>query len=151
MKKISIIALALISLCLAVLFLYKKDFSLERKGVVETTSSSQEVVTPTPQNSIKNLLIVEKYTGTQAGKPLTISITSFTAYSIVTENEMPVTGSVNTERGFGDDENATVYVLDWDKDAKLQKRYVRPSSDPTHLFAVDASGKINKEVSFKKD
>ena len=55
-------------------------------------------------------------------------------------------GELNTERGYGNDPDATVYVLDWKKPVAQQSRYVRYSTESDSLHHIDASGKITQTV-----
>ncbi|MFC0186454.1 copper homeostasis protein (lipoprotein) [Pseudarcicella hirudinis] len=49
------------------------------------------------------------------------------------------TGNVNTERGFGKDEDATLYILNWDKAETEQRYFVRLSKKPGQLTMLDRS------------
>lgn len=50
-------------------------------------------------------------------------------------------GNLNTERGFGDDKDATVYVLDHDKAASQQRFFVRYTDNDNELIALDKDRK----------
>ncbi len=65
----------------------------------------------------------------------------YTKYRLTT-NGMVREGELNSERGYGDDVNATVYVLNWQKPEGEQMRYVRLTEDPTHLFILDGNREI---------
>ena len=67
----------------------------------------------------------------------------YTSYRLTT-NELVREGELNTERGFGDDVDATVYVLNWQKPEGERMYYVRLTSDPTHLYALDGNREILK-------
>ena len=66
---------------------------------------------------------------------------NYTKYQLVT-NGLVREGELNTERGFGDDPDATVYVLNWRKPEGEQMYYVRLTSDPTHLYVLDGNREI---------
>ena len=63
---------------------------------------------------------------------------NFTAYRL-SHGGMVTTGNLNTERGFDDDRDATVYVLDYDKPETNQKRFVRGTTG--EFFMLDSSQK----------
>lgn len=74
----------------------------------------------------------------------------YTRYRLQT-NELVREGAMNSERGFGDDPDATVYVLNWDKPEGEQIRYVRLTAEQDKLYALDGyqniikSGHLNLE------
>ncbi len=47
-----------------------------------------------------------------------------------------LTGKFNTERGFGDDDDATVVILDYDKPLNEQKYYVWFSKNPKMVYVL---------------
>lgn len=65
----------------------------------------------------------------------------YTQYRLTTNN-LVRTGDLNTERGYGDDIDATVYVLDWNKPEGEQMRYVRLTSEPGRLYLLDTNNEI---------
>lgn len=68
---------------------------------------------------------------------------NYVAYRLRT-NGLVREGELNTERGFGDDPDATVYVLNWKKSEGEQMYYVRLTSDPAHLYVLDGNREIIK-------
>ncbi|MBY0538291.1 hypothetical protein K2P47_02745 [Patescibacteria group bacterium] len=62
----------------------------------------------------------------------------YTRYRLQT-NELVREGEMNSERGFGDDPDATVYVLNWQAPEGEQIRYVRLTTEPGYLYAVDGN------------
>ncbi len=52
-------------------------------------------------------------------------------------NSFVTKGNFNTERGFGDDNNATVFILNWDKPEKEQSYYMYYSKDPSTLYKLN--------------
>ena len=65
----------------------------------------------------------------------------YTRYRLTT-NELVREGELNTERGFEDDIDATVYVLNWQKPEGEQMYYVRLTAEPNRLYALDGERKI---------
>lgn len=65
---------------------------------------------------------------------------NFTSYRLVTNGRVRE-GALNTERGFGEDVDATVFVLDWQKPEGEQLRYVRLTDEPGRLYLLDSEGK----------
>ena len=64
---------------------------------------------------------------------------NFTSYRLVT-NGLVREGELNTERGFKDDIDATVFVLNWQKPEEQQTRYVKLTSEPNKLYLLDGAG-----------
>lgn len=60
----------------------------------------------------------------------------------LTTNGLVREGELNTERGFGDDIDATVYVLNWQQPEGEQMRYVRLTSQPGILYLLDSNQEI---------
>jgi len=69
----------------------------------------------------------ETYVGTVKGVPIIFEHKNFTQYRL-TEGDVVTQGNLNTERGFQDDEDATVFILDFDKLQDAQKYIVRFSN-----------------------
>jgi hypothetical protein len=65
----------------------------------------------------------------------------YTQYQLRT-NERVQKGDLNTERGFENDEDATVYVLNWQKPAGEQILYVRLTAEPGRLYLLDSERNI---------
>ena len=60
-------------------------------------------------------------------------------------------GSLNTERGFGDDKDATVFILDHDKDAAKQRFFVRYTGEDDVIKALDKDRKeLPKQNTLRK-
>lgn len=64
---------------------------------------------------------------------------NFTSYRLVT-NGLVREGELNTERGYKDDNDATVFVLNWQKPAGEQIRYVRLTNESDRLYLLDSAG-----------
>ncbi len=60
----------------------------------------------------------------------------FTVGDVISEGEL------NTERGFGEDENATVIILDWQKPEAEQRYFVRYSDRTESLQMLDNQRKV---------
>ena len=65
----------------------------------------------------------------------------YTQYRLTT-NDLVREGELNTERGFGDDEDATVYVLNWRQPEGEQMRYVRLTEEPDRIYILDSNQEI---------
>ncbi len=67
------------------------------------------------------------------------------------KNKKSHSGAFNYERGYGDDNDATVIVLDYKKTANEQQYFVRYSKDNTSLYKLNTNKKIiNSAVLYKK-
>ena len=53
-------------------------------------------------------------------------------------NDLVREGEMNSERGFGDDPDATLYVLNWHKTEGERIYYVRLTAEPQYLYVVDS-------------
>lgn len=85
------------------------------------------------------------------GIKMTLKIADdFQSYELIEEylgkddNVFKESGSVNTERGFEEDLNATVYVLNFDKPETEQRYFVRLSLDSTRLLMLDKNRELIK-------
>ena len=63
----------------------------------------------------------------------------YTKYRLVT-NGLVREGALNTERGFEEDQDATVYVLNWQAPEGEQMRYVRFTAEPDRIYVLDGNG-----------
>ena len=66
----------------------------------------------------------ERFIGTIDDVTTIFEHKDYTSYTL-TENGVSVSGELNTERGYQDDIDATVFVLDWQKPEAEQKYFVR--------------------------
>jgi hypothetical protein len=64
---------------------------------------------------------------------------NFTSYRLVT-NGLVREGELNTERGYKDDLDATVFVLNWQQPEGQQMRYVKLTNEPNKLYVLDGAG-----------
>lgn len=78
----------------------------------------------------------EKFKGIINGKTIVFEHENYAHYRL-TVNGFVTTGDLNTERGFGSDINATVFILDWEKPVDDQKIFVRFTGDTTHISMFD--------------
>jgi len=68
---------------------------------------------------------------------------NYTEYRLTT-NGLVREGDLNTERGFGTDIDATVYVLNWQEPEAEQMYFVRLTNEPFKLYALDSNRNILK-------
>ncbi|MES2966511.1 MAG: hypothetical protein V4668_01835 [Patescibacteria group bacterium] len=59
-------------------------------------------------------------------------------------NDLIREGDMNSERGFENDTDASVYVLNWQKPEGEHIRYVRLTAEPDSLYVLDSDNKIIK-------
>lgn len=80
----------------------------------------------------------EVYRGTDSsGRSLVFQQQDYTKYRLITGDDV-VTGELNTERGWKNDEDATVYVLNWQKPEKEQIIFVRKTAETNKVFQLNA-------------
>lgn len=133
-----ILAAALIGLCAFLLF--KNDNATAPAPAPEMPDSG--VV----DTSIKDPVweegpATERYAARVDRVDVVFEHKDYTTYRLQT-NGLVRTGELNTERGFKDDVDATVYVLNWQKPEGEQVRYVRLTSEPTKLYVLDSNQEI---------
>ena len=131
-----VLVAALIALC--VFLLFKNDNAtapapeVPDSGAVDT--SAKEVVWEEGPTT-------ERYAARVDRVEVVFEHRDYTIYRLQT-NDLVRTGELNTERGFKDDQDATVYVLNWQKPEGEQIRYVRLTSEPTKLYVLDGNQEI---------
>lgn len=86
--------------------------------------------------SNQSLLPTERYSAQVDRVKVIFEQWDYTRYRLQT-NELVREGEMNSERGFGDDADATVYVLNWQAPEGEQIRYVRLTAEPERLYALD--------------
>ena len=112
-----------------------------RATIVKEKQASTQVLS----NKHDNFHYFEKYTGVIDGKPTTLVILE-TAYVLANgERGNAKVGAINTARGFEQDEDATVYELDWKQAENSRQFFVRLTSVKNRIFKLDNSGKIIKD------
>lgn len=60
------------------------------------------------------------------------------------EKKFTQKGNLNTERGLENDQNGTIYILNWDKPENEQVYYGYYSKDPETLYMLDKNRKVIK-------
>lgn len=112
------------------------------------TTKPVPVVTPkdaatpnTPAGIQDSKVATERYSARVDRVNVVFEHYDYTSYRLTT-NGLVREGELNTERGFEADIDATVFVLNWQKPEGEQMRYVRLSTDPTHLYFIDSEQKI---------
>lgn len=133
----------LISLLVACAFIggalvYQATFDSEMTPAPET---AQEAEPDTTETNAPWTDATERYSARADRVDVVFEHKDYTHYRLQT-NELMRTGDLNTERGFGDDIDATVYVLNWREPEGAQIRYVRLTSEPTHLYILDSNQEI---------
>ena len=89
----------------------------------------------------------ERFTGTVKGMKIIFEHDHFLHYRL-SVNGTVTTGELNTERGFGSDENATLFILNPSAPEKEQKYFVRLSSGKIRM--LDQHKKIIQDGQLKK-
>lgn len=84
----------------------------------------------------------ERYRGQVDRVSVVFENYNYTSYRLVT-NGVVREGELNTERGYKEDIDATVYVLDWQKPEGEQMRYVRFAKEPGKLFLLNTAGEVS--------
>lgn len=80
----------------------------------------------------------ERFAGMVNGTQIIFEDADYTRYRMAVNN-IVTEGELNTERGYGTDTDATVYVLDWKMSAPTQRYFVRFTKDPSHLQILDGN------------
>ena len=135
MKKLTALSVAAnIALLIVLVYGYQESIHKEKKY-------SPHALTVTPGD----FHYFEKYTGVIDGKPTTLVILE-TAYVLANgERGNAKVGAINFARGFEQDEDATVYELDWKQAENSRQFFVRLTSVKNRIFKLDNSGKIIKD------
>lgn len=84
----------------------------------------------------------ERYRGQADRVSVVFENYNYTSYRLVTNGAVQE-GELNTERGYKEDIDATVYVLNWQKPEGEQMRYVRLTNEPGKLFLLNTEGNIS--------
>ncbi len=114
--------------------------------VLQRSAVSEQKVTDYPvdmrnDSTTKLGQATERYTARVDRVAVVFEQWDYTKYQLQT-NELIREGAMNTERGFENDVDATVYILNWQKPAGEQIIYVRLTSKPTWLYLLDSDKKI---------
>ncbi|EGR1038741.1 hypothetical protein ID062_00525 [Vibrio cholerae] len=83
------------------------------------------------------------YRGVVDGKSVSLeSIGHGDGYRMSVDGQVTL-GELNTERGFEQDENASLFILNWRQPEIEQIKWVKLSSDHQRLVLVDKDGKLD--------
>ncbi|ESE40621.1 hypothetical protein [Shewanella decolorationis] len=83
------------------------------------------------------------YRGVINTKPVTLEIIGQGDRYRMTVNGLVTLGELNTERGFEQDENASLFILNWQQPEAEQIKFVKLSKDHSVLVRVDANGQLD--------
>ena len=89
--------------------------------------------------NISDMNLTERYSARVDRVDVVFEHTDYTRYRLMTNGAVRE-GELNTERGFGDDPDATVYVLNWQRPEGEQIRYVRFTNEPDRIYVLDGNG-----------
>lgn len=92
-------------------------------------------------NTFSNKHVTERYVGQIDRVSVIFEHSDYTSYRLST-NDIVREGQLNTERGYKDDSDATVYVLNWRLPEGEQLRYVRLTDIPEKLFLLDTEQNV---------
>jgi len=101
------------------------------------TLVQESEVTPAPE-TLAPFVPTEQFAGQIDRVSVQFAHQDYTTYELTTNGVMR-SGPLNTERGFGDDADATVYVLNWQSDPTEHILYVRLSREPDSLYLLDSN------------
>jgi hypothetical protein len=88
---------------------------------------------PTIKDSLSTLKPTETFRGTYQEKEVVFSHVDFKSYSLNMGGVLS-SGALKTERGYGDDPNATVYVLNSDKPKNERNYFVRTPTGSVYML-----------------
>lgn len=94
-----------------------------------------------PPETLTGSVATERYSARVDRVDVTFEQWDYTRFRLTTNGAIRE-GELNTERGFKDDEDATVYLLNWRKPEGEHIYYVRLADDPTHLYVLDGNREI---------
>ncbi|MEL4278311.1 hypothetical protein [Shewanella xiamenensis] len=83
------------------------------------------------------------YRGVIDTKPVTLEIIGQGNQYRMTVDGLATFGELNTELGFEQDENASLFILNWQQPEAEQIKFVKLSKDHSVLVRVDANGQLN--------
>lgn len=83
------------------------------------------------------------YRGVINAKPVTLEIIGKGNQYRMTVDGHVTLGELNTERGFEQDENASLFILNWQQPEAEQIKFVKLSKDHSLLVWVDANGQLD--------
>ena len=83
------------------------------------------------------------YRGVINTKPVTLEIIGQGNQYRMNVDGLVTFGELNTERGFEQDENASLFILNWQQPEAEQIKFVKLSKDHSVLVRVDANGQLD--------
>lgn len=89
------------------------------------------------------------YSGVIDGKQTSLEIIGAGDGYRMSVNGQVTLGQFNTERGFGSDENASTYILNWQQPESQQKKFVKLSKDLSSLVMVGSNGQLDTTATLR--
>lgn len=83
----------------------------------------------------------ERFVGNINGAQIIFEQKDYTSYRMTRDGTISQ-GPLNTERGYEDDIDATLYILNWTEPESHQLYFVRLTNEYTHLQMLDSNRKI---------
>lgn len=122
MKQNNLVLILLIGLIVVLGF-----YLLSQKSTSNTPAETLPEADPVTETTQLLFTATETYAGTtEDGALIVFEHKDYTSYQL-TKGGVVTTGELNTERGWDTDENATVFVLNWDQDVANQTVFVKKS------------------------
>jgi hypothetical protein len=147
MKIVSVIVALILAIALGVYgysFLSKNALSPDGATNQITDDEVPGKIVGVPEellDPVSTFTPTEVYRGTDsAGDEIIFKQQDYTRYELTFE-KLERRGDLNTERGWQDDADATVYILNWQRPADEQLVFVRTTAAPNVLTLLDASRK----------
>ncbi|HEY1041183.1 MAG TPA: hypothetical protein VGE63_00455 [Candidatus Paceibacterota bacterium] len=101
------------------------------------------------QKSAQNFRVSERYEGIINGDSVVFEHQNMTSYRLTTLDTATF-GELNVERGWEDDQDATVFVLDWRKAKSKQQYFVRLTDKPNQIQKLDSERKLIENAILQK-
>lgn len=108
------------------------DKSAPNDGQTKDTT----LISPVKDSTLALEAATETFKGTYQGKELIFSHKDFQTYTLKTGEQVSY-GKLITERGYGDDKSAKVYILNSDKPKNEQKSFVRNTNGSVYMLDQD--------------
>jgi hypothetical protein len=100
------------------------------------TAAADSIAVRARNDSLSSLKPTETFRGTYKNQEILFSHRNYQSYTLTTAGQVR-NGHLNTERGYGDYTDATLYVLDDDKPEKEQKYFVRTTAGSVFMLDKD--------------
>jgi uncharacterized protein YxeA len=141
MKKIILSLIAVVALLVAAFYAFNAYIYNEKQAPASNAvvESKTDVAQEAPV--LEAIEFTERYAAQVDRVAVVFEHKDYTRYRLTT-NGLVREGELNTERGFEDDIDATVYVLNWQQPEGEQMFYVRLTAEPDRLYALDGERKI---------